>query len=675
MISCAAWSGITKQRICWVISDEDHKNDWSLLKTQNLLRFWLIEQLWRTYVLKKQARKARAEHLVKCSLALGKRQVRRGPLSELYVNGNFTEDRQEWHRELQKQCEMVHTDQEQTREARVKSIEYFKKEGDWHFTEDGRGAEITIDLVLQARAKMSENKVNGPEDATVSEMIKQLPLENVYTVTRCFQQRFMGQMESPSSWKIVKLVFLRKPDAAPKKGIGSCRAIAMTLVMSKYYASCHCSSSGKGKSFWELKETACCAHIPCRTHIFLTFPRVAYRHRAHAWLKVFAVRMSYLSISPSPLTCFIRRLCCSRTVTSTPRSRLHLPCRTVPDPKARVKRTSARAARSSATLADSTHFAGNGPKEFDKITSADGDTTSINDPNYDNISDFSKITRENTGLFGVSTMLEASVSNVSHGESKDNMPRETEREMKEKVLWSVLQSRCQGEVDGTVSGVILLRLTKNSILMNEISENTLDEELNRLFLVKLQFRETIFDWVRPRDPKFGMKKFRTCVDWVATRASISKTTIAGSKSMGRSSSAWENYTCAVNWRWRTVFKRNATQEVVKKLKHWEDAAKKKNKLNIICSRIWNLKQWVYHGIKFRTYKSDWNLLKIQNLPRSWVTEQLWHTFVHHQALITSSSRKPSREVGMPRNTRENMSILGNVFWLSTCSTRSWWIFQ
>ena len=40
---------------------------------------------------------------------------------------------------------------------------------------------------------------------------------------------------------------------------------------------------------------------------------VAYRHRVHAWLKVFAVRMSYLPMSP-PFSCFIR-LCCSRTVT------------------------------------------------------------------------------------------------------------------------------------------------------------------------------------------------------------------------------------------------------------------------------------------------------------------------------------------------------------------------
>ena len=67
------------------------------------------------------------------------------------------------------------------------------------------------------------------------------------------------------------------------------------------------------------------------------------------WPKVFAVCMSYLSISLSQFSCFIRRPCCSRTVTSTPPSSLHLHCRTVPDPKARVKRTSTRAARSMAT--------------------------------------------------------------------------------------------------------------------------------------------------------------------------------------------------------------------------------------------------------------------------------------------------------------------------------------
>ena len=93
-----------------------------------------------------------------------------------------------------------------------------------------------------------------------------------------------------------------------------------------------------------------CAHTPCRTHIvFAHFLCVTCSHRVHAWLKVFAVCMSYLSISPSPFSRFIRRLCCSGTVTSTPRSRPHRLRRSLPDPKARVKRTSLRAPGSLAT--------------------------------------------------------------------------------------------------------------------------------------------------------------------------------------------------------------------------------------------------------------------------------------------------------------------------------------
>ena len=43
--------------------------------------------------------------------------------------------------------------------------------------------------------------------------------------------------------------------------------------------------------------------------------------------------MSSLSISPSPFPCFIRRLCCSRTVTSTPRARPHRLRRALPEPR------------------------------------------------------------------------------------------------------------------------------------------------------------------------------------------------------------------------------------------------------------------------------------------------------------------------------------------------------
>ena len=189
-----------------------------------------------------------------------------------------------------------------------------------------------------------------------------------------------------------------------------------------------------------------------RTFSLHFFPCVTYRHE-HAWLKVFAVRMSFLSISPFPLSCFIRHPCCSRTVTSTPRSRLHLPCRTVP-----IRKHGSSALpheRRGVWLPDRSHAVHRfEPKEFDKITSADGDTTLINDQNYDNISDFSKITRENTGLFGVPSMFEASVSHVSYGEfplqgeSKDSVHRKPiarQREIERPCFiecWSSLGSAC-----------------------------------------------------------------------------------------------------------------------------------------------------------------------------------------------------------------------------------------
>ena len=111
----------------------------------------------------------------------------------------------------------MYTDQDKTREVQEKRIEHFKKKGDRHFTDDGRGAGITVDLVLLAKAQMWENKVNGPEDAVVTEMIKQLLVEKIFICYEVFSGTLMGQMDAPSSWKIVRLVSLRKPDAEPKK--------------------------------------------------------------------------------------------------------------------------------------------------------------------------------------------------------------------------------------------------------------------------------------------------------------------------------------------------------------------------------------------------------------------------------------------------------------------------
>ena len=165
----------------------------------------------------KQARKVRAEHAVKCSL-LPDRTVRERAASRrtgVLGKKNYSDTH----------CAEVYVDPEKTIEAREKRI-MKHSEGDRHFTEEGRVAEITIDMVLQAGAKMSQNKVNGPEDAIVSEMIKQVLQEKIFKNTRRFQDRLE---DDPSSWKIVKVVFLRKLDAAPKKGKMSYRGYCVDV--------------------------------------------------------------------------------------------------------------------------------------------------------------------------------------------------------------------------------------------------------------------------------------------------------------------------------------------------------------------------------------------------------------------------------------------------------------
>ena len=50
-------------------------------------------------------------------------------------------------------------------------------------------------------------------------------------------------------------------------------------------------------------------------------------------------------------------------------------------------------------------------------------------------------------------------------------------------------NRCQEKVEGTVQDVILVRLKENSILVNEISEHTWNEELDKPIMVTSQSRE------------------------------------------------------------------------------------------------------------------------------------------------------------------------------------------
>ena len=83
--------------------------------------------------------------------------------------------------------------------------------------------------------------------------------------------------------------------------------------------------------------------------------------RTRARSRLFAVRMSNFSTSPSPFSRFIRLPCCSRTVTSRPPSRLQrprLPCRTVPRPESACQAHFRTSAEEFGHLADPTHSTG-----------------------------------------------------------------------------------------------------------------------------------------------------------------------------------------------------------------------------------------------------------------------------------------------------------------------------
>ena len=218
-----------------------------------------------------------------------------------------------------------------------------------------------------------------------------------------------------------------------------------------------------------------------------------------------------------------------------------------------------------------------------------------------------------------------------------------EKERREKVLWSVLQSRRQRKVDGTIFGVILLRLSENSILMDEISEKIFNEELDTLFLVHIQIGED----------KTGLSTTWRSRIWneeiQRELESQRRQLLKANKWADQAQRQRIHLCCELETKNRLHQERYARscqeiEELKRRGYQEENPEKKTTKIGIISHAAWS-------GIT--------NTESI--LLRSSLTEQLWRTHVHHQALITSSSRKRSREVGMLRNTREDVSIPGNVF--------------
>ena len=68
-------------------------------------------------------KKARAEHLVRCSVMPEKKKIRRKLLKELFIDGNLSENRADVKKELQKHCEAVYVDSEETDQEQRERIQ------------------------------------------------------------------------------------------------------------------------------------------------------------------------------------------------------------------------------------------------------------------------------------------------------------------------------------------------------------------------------------------------------------------------------------------------------------------------------------------------------------------------------------------------------------------------
>ena len=129
-----------------------------------------------------------------------KKNYKKVPYRTCFINGEFSK------KVLQMHCEDVYVDQEETNEVQKDRIQRYEKLRNEHFSE-GRNVEISVDVVLRARARSCDSKVHGPKEKIVSEMLKWLPLAKLYEVTKIHQEILMGEAEAPVSWRNCAISF------------------------------------------------------------------------------------------------------------------------------------------------------------------------------------------------------------------------------------------------------------------------------------------------------------------------------------------------------------------------------------------------------------------------------------------------------------------------------------
>ena len=103
--------------------------------------------------------------------------------------------------------------------------------------------------------------------------------------------------------------------------------------------------------------------------------------------------------------------------------------------------------------------------------------------------------------------------------------QDREKQRREKVRWSVLQSRCQRKVDGTALGVMLFRLTESCSDERDLREH-LERRAQQAFIGETSVQRKLH--ATEYNMEIQKKKFRIRILLVTAWAWISKTTSIGS---------------------------------------------------------------------------------------------------------------------------------------------------
>ena len=211
----------------------------------------------------------------------------------------------------------------------------------------------------------------------------------------------------------------------------------------------------------------------------------------------------------------------------------------------------------------------------------------------------------------------------------------TEKEKKEKVLRSVMQSRCQRMVNGTAL-VWVRRVTENSILKSlrkfhsdgwDLREHLQRRAQQAFFCEKFISEKIISEWVHHK--RQNLKRWNSEYALTESQREL-ESQRQHLLEASQSKVNVREYICVKDWGWSIIFIKNALQEVAEKLKNIER--------RFYQEEILEKKEDCRNFL--RGHDQESRTVSLFFL-RSWFTEQFRHTYVRRRALITSSLRKLS----------------------------------